>query len=367
MKLLKGLVALAVGLGLAALAAEALVVFTVGELPKFPRRVVEAPWGLRYNEPDAVYRHKSADVTVTFRINHQGMRSPRDYAYEKSPGVARIVSLGDSFTIGYEVDVQDCFSSVVERELRAEGRNVEVLNAGVSGFSNAEECLYLERELLKYDPELVIVSFYTNDLEDNLRSRLFRFEGHELVEWNETYLPAGWLGNLLNRSRLFNWLSERSNAFVFLKERSTLVVRAVGVRRGRRGAGVSDGSSGSESSNDSRRLAAAILDRVYGVLNARGIPLVVQSIPRLDETGTGLVDSFPYELLDSGRPGLEIVRGKDFLEPHLGEERLYWARSMGHWTPLSHELSGQVIAARIVDGNLLEPRAVAPSLPAKAR
>ena len=71
-----------------------------GEQPKFPWHVVEAEWGLRYNEPEARYRHKSADVNIRFRINAQGMRADHDYSYSKPEGVKRIVSLGDSFTIG---------------------------------------------------------------------------------------------------------------------------------------------------------------------------------------------------------------------------------------------------------------------------
>ena len=66
-----------------------------------------------------------------------------------------------------------------------------MLNAGVSGFSSAEECLYLERELMKYRPDLVIVSFCPNDLDDNVRTGLFKLEGDQLVEGRETYVPAG--------------------------------------------------------------------------------------------------------------------------------------------------------------------------------
>ena len=60
---------------------------------------------------------------------------------KKPDGVGRIISLGDSFTIGYEADVDQTFSAVLERELRKPGHDVEVLNAGVSGFSNAEEVM----------------------------------------------------------------------------------------------------------------------------------------------------------------------------------------------------------------------------------
>src|SRR4029453_16189824 len=96
-------VALVFGCLSAAGAAELAVTLGLGEQVKFPRHVVAAPWGLRFNEPGAVYRHKSADVEVWFRIDQQGMRDDRDFAYAKPPGVKRIVSLGDSFKIGYEV------------------------------------------------------------------------------------------------------------------------------------------------------------------------------------------------------------------------------------------------------------------------
>ena len=80
------------------------------------------------------------------------------------------------------MDVEQCSSSVLERELNDAGIPVEVLNCGVSGFSNTEECLYLERELMKYEPDLVLVSFYGNDLVDDVRTGLFRLSDNELVE-----------------------------------------------------------------------------------------------------------------------------------------------------------------------------------------
>ncbi len=120
-----------VGLCVSILAAEAFVLVAVGEQVKFPRRVVEAPWGLQYNEPGAQYRHKSRDGTWYFRINSQGMRADRDYRHEKPPGVRRILVVGDSFTVGYEVDVEQTLAMVLERELRHRNLTVDVLNAGV--------------------------------------------------------------------------------------------------------------------------------------------------------------------------------------------------------------------------------------------
>ena len=366
---LQGLVALVLGCVAAFFMAEGLVLLFYGEQPKFPRHVVEAPWGLRYNDPGSKYRHKSADGTWWFHINRQGMRDDRDFSYEKPDGVKRIISLGDSFTIGYEVDVDQTFSAVLERELQKAGHDVEVLNAGVSGFSNAEEALYLERELLKYDPDLVVLSFYSNDLTDNARTGLFRMKDGNLQEVAETYIPAGPVGNFLNRSWFFNLLSERSNAFVFIKERATLIVKAEIVRANQQtlrddqqaetardrvyDSPKSASQLPTEQSNSKRQLADAILQRTYEQLRQRTISFIIQSIPT--RTEAGLVDSFLAGEFDLKQPGFYFVSMRDHLLPYIGREQLYWERSHRHWTPFAHDKSGRALANLILEEQLFEP------------
>jgi hypothetical protein len=346
------------------LLAELAVVLVLGEQVKFPRHVVGTDYGLRVNEPGAVYRHKSADVEVWFQINSRGLRADVDHPYEKPEGTKRIVTLGDSFTIGYEVEEEQCFSRVMERELRALGHDVEVLNAGVSGFSTAEECLYLERELLKYEPDVVVVSFYTNDIRDNIRTRLFRMEEDELVPDAEEYVPMGRLANFLNTNAVFSWLSEYSNAFALLKEQTTLrlkkrmVARNVKEVEEREGMQVDAlGGRGTGKIGYPKVLTCAILDRIYDTCAERGIALVVQSIPNLvlaDDGTPSLDDRFPYACFERPREGLAMVKSKVLLAPHVGQELLYYRRSHRHWTPFSHELSGKELADRIVYEGFLE-------------
>jgi lysophospholipase L1-like esterase len=326
---------------------EAGVLLLFGEQAKFPRRVVGAPFGLRINEPNAVYRHKSADVTVWFRINSQGMRADREFAREKPPGVKRIVSLGDSFTMGYEVANEETFSSLLERDLRAKGLNVEVINAGVSGYSNAEECLYLERELLSYSPDLVIVSFYANDLDDNVRSGLFGLEHGVLVPTAQSYVPGGGLGDFLNTNPVFNFLSGYSNAFSLIKETATLALR-------KRMVAENVGEAGAEAQAFEGKLAAAIFERISGTTRAKGIPLVIQSIPMFDDEKSELIDVFPLQEFDVRRPGLYYLSAKAALDPYVSKELLYWKRSHRHWTPLAHRLDAEALADLIVNQRLLD-------------
>ncbi|MHA7836086.1 MAG: SGNH/GDSL hydrolase family protein [bacterium] len=359
---MKGLL-LGGSLALSALLLELGVLALVGEQPKFPRHVVGTDFGVRVNEPGARYRHKSADGTFWFEINSRGLRADREYPYEKPAGVFRIVSLGDSFTAGYEVQGHETFSAVLERELGNEGLSVEVLNAGVSGYSNAEAALYLERELLRYDPDLVLFSFYANDLVDNVRTGLFALRDGELVQARERYVPGGALGNFLNTNPVFNWLSGYSNAFVFLKERLTHLAKRGMVAENEANVASADqeGSSeepspsrASEGSRRQRLLAAAILDRIYDQTRALGLPLVVQSIPHPSGASDGrLLEMFPLEEFDVEREGVHFLGLVERLEPHLGKEPLYHRRSHGHWTPLSHRISGEALARLMIEEGLI--------------
>jgi hypothetical protein len=340
---------------LSALLLEFAVRLVIGEQVKFPRHVVGAPWGLRYNEPNAVYRHKSPDVTVWFRINSQGMRADRDYPYEKPAGTKRIISLGDSYTVGFEVDVEETFSSVLERELNARSHRVEVLNAGVSGFSTAEQYLYLERELWKYDPDMILVSFFVNDLVDNTRADLLRLSEGELVPGADSYVPAGRLGDFLNTNPLFNWLSGRSDAFALIKETLTRITKRRIVAQNLRNLEETDGD-GQEAAGGAADyqtdLTIAIYDRLYASAREHGVPLVIQRIPAMRPDGT-LRDRFPARF-DHQRPGVYLLRAATFLEPHQGEQLLYWTRSQAHWTPFSHLLSGRALAALTIENRLLD-------------
>jgi len=355
------------GCVLALPAAEVLVLAIAGEQPKFPRHVVGAPWGLRINEPGSHYRHKSRDVEVHFAINAQGLRADHDVAYAKPPGTRRVVCLGDSFTIGYEVEEAECFARVLESELRQRGRSVEVLNAGVSGFSNAEECLYLERELYRYAPDVVCLSFFVNDLADNVRTGLFALSDGKLVEAAPDYVPAGRLGNFLNTNWFFNVLSERSNAFAFLKEAWTKRIKQGMVEENRPApATAASGTPTSAAATPAapapadpaeyeRRLCAAILERMYVWTRERGIAFVIQSIPFPSDTAPGKLDDlFPHERFDVTRPGIVFFAAKDALEPHAARELLYWQHSHSHWTPLAHRLAGQGLAESISRAGVLD-------------
>jgi len=75
----------------------------------------------------------------------------------------RLVALGDSLTQGYGLPVDDGFVPQLERWLAAQGREVRVINAGVSGDTTAGGLARLDWSLSE-GAEAMIVTLGGNDL-----------------------------------------------------------------------------------------------------------------------------------------------------------------------------------------------------------
>ena len=97
---------------------------------------------------------------VNVKINSKGLRE-YEYEYEKPEDVKRILVLGDSITFGWGVDFEDIYSKVLERKLR----DYQVINTGVGNYNTNMEVVFLNREGLKYEPDLIILGYYINDAE----------------------------------------------------------------------------------------------------------------------------------------------------------------------------------------------------------
>lgn len=100
--------------------------------------------------------------------NSFGMRD-REPLDATTPGLVRVLALGDSVTFAYRVEEPDGFASVLERLLAAStlatDRVFDVLDVGVSGYSTRNELAALEGKWLALEPRVVILGYCMNDPE----------------------------------------------------------------------------------------------------------------------------------------------------------------------------------------------------------
>lgn len=97
------------------------------------------------------------------KVNSFGLRDD-EFSEAKPEGVFRILVLGDSIPYGRVVNKQKTFPNQLEKFFIEHGKSVEVINAGVSGYSPYNELYYYLEEGRKFNPDLVILAFCVNDV-----------------------------------------------------------------------------------------------------------------------------------------------------------------------------------------------------------
>ena len=104
--------------------------------------------------PNLDTKYKLAD----FHTNTEGFR---DRNHEVNSNALKIAVLGDSFTMETGVSESAMYVTQTEILLNEQGQNTnyEVLNFGVSGYALTNYKTILERNALKYNPDLVVIGF----------------------------------------------------------------------------------------------------------------------------------------------------------------------------------------------------------------
>lgn len=129
-------------------------------------------------------------------VNNVGFRGP-DWTVERTPGVPRIVCLGASTTEGGNgAGYEGSYPYLLEVELEeALGRDVEVLNAGVSGWTTAESLVAWFLTLQDYAPDVVVIHHAVNDV---MPRNAHGFE-RNYAHWRRPLHPPayGWFEHLL--------------------------------------------------------------------------------------------------------------------------------------------------------------------------
>ena len=111
---------------------------------------------------------RSYTIDAPVSVNSHGLRDD-EFSLEKPAGEIRVLALGDSFTFAQGVRFEDLYVQQLERKLRERysPHPVQVINAGVAGYNTRHELIYLLAEGLRFEPDLVTVGFYWNDLIGN--------------------------------------------------------------------------------------------------------------------------------------------------------------------------------------------------------
>ncbi len=320
-----------------------------------PRYVCATDYGVRGNVPNGDYWHKAPEYRINIRTNSKGIRADREIPYEKPPGVRRIMLLGDSFGMGYGVNLEDAFLTRLVAFLQAAGVQCEDVNLSVSGFGTAEELVTLEEEGFRYQPDVVVVQWQRTDLEDNVRSNLYGLEDGRLVRKNKTYLPAVKSRELVSSFGAVRWLAIHSHLYCCLREEAAQFAKFKFLPAWRRLTNVrpkaGPRSAVGQPDGYPERLALALLAEMQQQCRWHGAELLILDIPsRLSRTE--FRSTFPTEHLSDGMQFHRYNPIADFGQ-YYGQ-KLYWEKEHGHFTPLGCRIVGEGLGRTILENGLLE-------------
>ena len=274
-------------------------------------------------------------------VNSKGYRD-FERAIPKPDGVRRAVCIGDSFTWGVSVLVDDAWPQRVERALtRERGEPWEAVNLAEPGLNAVQEASRLVSEGFAYGPDAVVVAWVLNDSEDEHAA-----EARRAADWVEEQ-KQGPSPSLLDRSALARLVRARVRATVENRR------RVEGFR--------------SMYADDSPGWVAArrALKAMGGMCRERGVPLVVAIFPlfgnRLDE-GYPFADVHAKVAAAAAESGARVV---DLLPLYRGlDGKLLVVNGADdeHPNEIAHRIAARAIA-RAVDE--VVPRAAQGAAPAR--
>jgi hypothetical protein len=116
-------------------------------------------------------------------INADGFRDEPTPARD---GETLVLAVGDSFTFGHGVQMRESYPKVLQRMLRARGRSVRVINAGVPGYGMDQTFKLVSHHGAALRPDLVLVGVQCSDVFDAFDVPLYDVRDGRLVELDAT-------------------------------------------------------------------------------------------------------------------------------------------------------------------------------------
>ena len=304
-------------------------------------------------------------------INSKGIRD-YEYDYEKPEGTFRILVIGDSFTQGWGVELEQAYSKRLEEMLNEgaggsnSGTRFEVINAGVPAYGTCEEWVYLAKEGVKYNPDLVILGYYLNDVRDAVKE-----PAASICTVGDGVLRAGQLEPSLalsirsylgSHSHLYTLVAHTKFALIDSKKRNT---RGETIETSRFKYRPEDGEELAEAWQKTEKLLLAIKDASEG----SGAELAIVLIPLKEHVDDGRFME-ALELYGLGEDEVDMTYPNRRLEEFAWQNELemldllpaFKEKNSGntfyydvdvHWRPGGHELAAEEIYSFLVSEKLV--------------
>jgi hypothetical protein len=318
-------------------------------------------------DPDVDYRLRpnskgqmtSPEYAADIRVNSLGFRG-KEISLTKSPGVQRVLFLGDSFTFGHGLSDNQTLPYFVGQELeRTHPGKFEVVNGGVYGYSTARELNLFVKYGLAIKPDIVVTLLMIHNMADNPKIYTLATDGSLVKkqvssQYNDSRRATRFIPEA-------NWLREHSHLFKFVGMRVLPVLRS----------GLAQNPNGDSNPTEAKKIidelspefyrmkggrfeiTTAILARLAKTATEHGARSILLTLGGKNEFENGkliLARMLPHEQLIGAAPGLgfsDAIALPPLLAEYKDKENLFFPEDK-HWTAAATEFVAQAVADVIV-------------------
>ncbi len=149
---------------------------------------------------------KNKTERIKYSINSRGFRGP-EFSLTKKPGIIRVFASGGSTTACNSVDDDEAWPAVMEKELHSRRHLVEVINAGVQGWSSYQELLRFKHEIVNYQPDVILLHQGWNEE--------FAYSSQNLGRWWQPRVVRNMIETRYFYSNKHPWLSQTRFLLLF--------------------------------------------------------------------------------------------------------------------------------------------------------
>ena len=167
----------------------------------------------------------------------------------------------------------------------------------------------------------MVLGFFGNDFDDNVRTELFRITGGNLVVTNKIYIPGVKILDIINAVPLLRWLSENSYFYSFAMNTVWDAVKQARLGSAEQ-ARETEFTVSTSIDKYKIELEVALLKRLYVFCRSHGIILIVVDIPQRSEPD--FMVSIPADLQSQFRQNSDaLILSENVFAPYVGLTELH--------------------------------------------
>jgi len=175
--------------------------------------------GLYEYDPDLGFRVRAYYPIDQGTITNKFGFNDDDYPLQKTPGIYRILVVGDSF--GWAGGREGNYTAMLERQLDNHYgyHRIDIINAGYPMTQTAEQLVMLKKYGLQYHPDLVILGFFVgNDFIDGNpnRKRIVVNDLYIDIDRRREHIILGY--PIVFQSRLLLYVKQKYKIFTELRK-----------------------------------------------------------------------------------------------------------------------------------------------------